>query len=107
MTNDQVARNILTTKQIWLQNINFISGEMTGFISEKMTNWLREDCRENFRYCLTTYYGDACHGVIDIGNLGEFLEQKEFEDIEAALIGELQKIYDFATANQIQEILFD
>jgi len=97
--NSLVAENILTTKQIWLEKIDFVSSEMT--------NWLREDCREHFRYCLTTYYGDACHGVIEIDNLGEFLEQKEFEDIEAALIGELQKIYDFATANQIQEILFD
>ena len=94
-----VAENIQTTKQIWLDRIEGVSDEMK--------NWLREDCREHFRYCLTTYYGDACHGIIDIGNLGEFLEEKEFEDIEAALIGELQKIYDFATANQIQEILFD
>ena len=70
--NSLVAENILTTKQIWLEKIDFVSSEMT--------DWLREDCREHFRYCLTTYYGDACHGVIDIGNLGEFLEQKEFED---------------------------
>jgi hypothetical protein len=95
---DQAAKNIFTTKQIWLDKIDGVSNEML--------QWMRNDCRERFRYCVATYYGDACHGIIHIGNLGEFLEQKSFEDIEAVPIGELQKIYDFATANQIQEILF-
>ena len=96
--NSLVAENILTTKQIWLEKIDFVSKEMTDY--------LREDCREYFKYCLVTYNDIPCHSIISISDLGKSLEQKELKT-GAALIGELQKIYDFATANQIQEILFD
>ena len=96
-----VAENIQTTKQIWLDRIEGVSDEMR--------NWLREDCRERFRYCITTYYGDHCHGIIDIGNLAEVLDDEieELEDLSPALVSELCKIRQVAQDNKIDEILFD
>ena len=96
--------NIQTTKQIWLEKIEGVSDEFR--------QWMREDCRERFRYAITTYYGDHCHGVIDVSNLAEVLDDheengEELEDLSKATIEELKKLRHEAQKNKIDEILFD
>ncbi len=98
------SNNILTTKQIWLRDIEGVSNNLRA--------WLREDCSERFRYTVATYYGDHCHGIIETGNLGEVLADhedtgEELEDVALEYVRELHTLHALALENQIDEILLD
>lgn len=92
---------IFLIKKVWIDSCSDLTREFR--------TWLREDCRERFRYVITTYYGDHCHGAIDVRDLKRVIEEEieELEDVNPKFIEELKQLLAVALENNIAEILFD
>lgn len=82
-------------------NISAIEG-----VSNSLVSYLNQDCREAFRCVVVTYYGDTVEGVLYVADLRDFLTAKDFEEIDANLLGQLEALCVFAEKNQINEIIF-
>lgn len=81
-------------------------------VSDEFKKWIREDCRERFRYCTTTYFGDQLSGSIDIAILADVLDAhdkngEELEDLDKIRIEELKKLCREAQKRGIDEIIFN
>ena len=88
----KTTKNKRITTQIDLSSIAPISLELERFIYAGS---------QPFIFHLTDYNGDFIYGLIDIEELGEYLEEEEGKIIE-----ELQKLYDLAKLEEIKEIIF-
>jgi len=92
-------QNLITIKQIWLEDIEGVSDELTTY--------LLEDSTDRFRFLLVDNSGDTTNGVIDVKKLGEILGDQDEELDNETFREELNKLWEVANKQNINEIIFN
>jgi len=100
-------KNVVTPKEVWLENIFPISDKLLAHFKDCSDNG-----HSNYIYYSTDHNGNYVQSEIDVENLGEFLTAdddnfvEQRKELDKDLIKELTRFYKALNKAKIVNVLF-